>query len=206
MRAHLGWLLVVAACTQAACNQAPTPQKDGPDQSPAEAPGAAESAAPSGAAQADDVMDGCPGEQSGQGCGDTPPADAEKTHFGKAFALSAEESLATAASRLGASEGGSGEETVKVSGTVEAVCQKKGCWMELRDGDASAKVFTYAGEFFLPIGTAKGRKALVEGKLKVKTLTEKFAQHLAEDQGEDPGQVTGPQRKLVLEATSVELL
>ena len=93
-----------------------------------------------------------------------------------------------------------------MSGTVEAVCKKKGCWMELRDGDTSAKVFTYAGEFFLPIDTAKGRKAVVEGTLKVKTMTQKFAKHLAEDQGVDPSTVTGPQKKLVIDAKSIKLL
>jgi hypothetical protein len=95
---------------------------------------------------------------------------------------------------------------VQVSGTVEAVCKKKGCWMELKDGDTSAKVFTYAGEFFLPVSIAKGRKAVVEGKLKVKTMTQGFAKHLAEDQGEDPSAVTGPQKKLVIDAHSIKLL
>lgn len=152
-------------------------------------------------AAAPEMMDECPGKTAGHSCSDTPPADAASTHFGRAFQLSENEPLSAAAARVG-----DAEETVQVSGTVEAVCKKKGCWMELKDGDTSAKVFTYAGEFFLPVGTAKGRKAVVEGKLKVKTMTEKFAQHLAEDQGEDPSKVTGPQRKIVIEAESISLL
>jgi hypothetical protein len=191
MRVHALTLVLLLGC-----NQTPTPQKE------VAAPStAAPSAAATVATQADDVMDDCPGHTAGNSCGDTPAGDATKSHFGHAFQLDKRETLSAAASRIG-----DREETVQVSGVVEAVCKKKGCWMELKDGDTSAKVFTYAGEFFLPVSIAKGRKAVVEGTLKVKTVTKKFAQHLAEDQGEDPSKVTGDERKLVLEAKSISLL
>jgi hypothetical protein len=196
MRVHPLTLVLLLAC-----NQTPTPQKE---------VAAPSTASPSTSAQvatrAADVMDDCPGHTAGKSCGDTPAGDATQSqigaaHFGQAFQLDKRETLATAASRIG-----DVEETVQVSGIVEAVCKKKGCWMELKDGDTSAKVFTYAGEFYLPVSTAKGRKAVVEGTLKVKTMTKKFAQHLAEDQGEDPSKVTGDERKLVIEAKSISLL
>lgn len=192
MRAELACFVFALGSASLAlgCNQTPTPHKDAPP---------TESAA--AAAKADDVMDECPGKAAGHECSETPPADANKTHFGQAFELDKREGLSAAAARLG-----DAEEVVQVTGVVEAVCKKKGCWMELRDGDASAKVFTYAGEFFLPVDTAKGRKAVVEGTLKVKTMTQKFAKHLAEDQGEDPSKVKGPVKKLVIDAKSISLL
>jgi hypothetical protein len=101
---------------------------------------------------------------------------------------------------------GDAAETVQVTGTVDAVCQKKGCWMILKDGDVTARVFTHAGDFYLPVDTNKGRKVVVEGELKAKQVSQKFAQHLEEDKGGDPSKVTGPQRELVLDATSLTLL
>ncbi len=193
-------MLLLGGTALAGCNSTTTPQKDGAN--PGATATATSTAAPQAKAPAgDDVMDDCPGHKAGNSCGDTPAADEKQTHFGKKFTLDKEETLTAAAKRVG-----DGGEVVQVSGTVEAVCKKKGCWMELRDGDTSAKVFTYAGEFFLPVSTAKGRKAVVEGELKVKTMTKKFAQHLAEDQGKDPSTVKGPVKKLVIEAKSIKLL
>jgi hypothetical protein len=172
------------------CNHSPTPKKDE----------AAATASPE--APAADVMDECPSHAADDSCADAEATTAsDQTHFGQAFQLDQREPLSKVAARIG-----DAEETVQVTGTVEAVCKKKGCWMELRDGEASAKVFTYAGKFFLPVDTAKGRKAVVEGTLKTKTMTKKLAQHLAEDQGDDPSKVTGPVKKLVIEAKSISLL
>lgn len=171
------------------CEQAPAPTKDAP-------PETAEAAKP----EAAEVMDECPGEQK-DSCGDAQEAAADESRFGKGFALGEREALSAVTQRL--KDDGA---TVQVSGTVDSVCAKKGCWMVLRDGDVTARVFTHAGDFYLPINTAKGRKAVVEGQLKAKTISEKFAKHLAEDKGEDPATVQGDQREWVMDATAIELL
>ena len=92
-----------------------------------------------------------------------------------------------------------------MKGTVDSVCQKRGCWMVLRDGETTARVFTHAGDFLVPVGTAKGRVAVVEGKLEARTMSKGFAKHLAEDEGKDPAQVAEPKRELVIQATAVAL-
>jgi hypothetical protein len=174
-----------------ACNNAPAPPTK-------------DTAATAAAAAKPELMEECPGEDKSS-CGDQSPepASADQKHFGGAFAVDKREELSAALKRLGDNSKG---ETVQVSGTVDAVCKKKGCWMVLKDGDITARVFTHAGDFYLPLDTNKGRKCIVEGALEPKTVSEKFAKHLAEDQGKDPSKVAGEQREWVLQATSIELL
>ena len=178
----------------AACESGSAPSPD-----PAAAKPAA-TAAPAGSQAAVEVMDDCPGEKKDDGmCSHPPEVKDDAKHFGSAFAKTASEPLTTVAGRLGTAE-----ETVQVSGTVDSVCQKAGCWMILKDGDVQARIFTKGANFYLP-KTIAGQKAVVEGTLKAKVMSEKFAKHLAEDKGEDPSKVTGPSKELVMNATAVAL-
>ena len=206
-------ILGVAACQQ----PAPAPAQEAPTKdAPATATPAADAKTAPGtavtktAADGEEVMDGCPGEEDSAGaeeehagCGEIEAATAKEGHFGKPFALDKRESLTAATTRLASVEAG---ETVQVTGTVDSVCKKKGCWMVIKDGDNSARIFTHAGKFFMPVDTNKGRKVVVEGELKPKTMSERFAKHLAEDKGDDPSTVKGPTKEWVLNATSAELL
>jgi hypothetical protein len=54
--------------------------------------------------------------------------------------------------------------TFQTTGTVTAVCQHMGCWMEIKD-DASEAHIKMAGHAFFVPKTASGRKARVLGKL-----------------------------------------
>ena len=54
--------------------------------------------------------------------------------------------------------------TFATTGTVTAVCQHMGCWMEIKD-DASAAHIKMAGHAFFVPKTASGRKARVLAKL-----------------------------------------
>jgi Rieske Fe-S protein len=54
--------------------------------------------------------------------------------------------------------------TFATTGTVTAVCQHMGCWMEIKD-DASAAHIKMAGHGFFVPKTASGRKARVLAKL-----------------------------------------
>ncbi len=95
-------------------------------------------------------------------------------------------------------------EKVRVSGIVESVCQKAGCWMILKDGDVKARIFTKQDNFFLPKDIA-GKKAEAEGTLRARTLTKKFAKHLEQDKGGDPSKVTSGSREFLMTATAVAL-
>lgn len=67
------------------------------------------------------------------------------------------------------------------SGRVGKICQTKGCWMMLTEGDAMVRVMT-GHRYFLP-KDASG-DAVVYGTLKRKEMTAEQAAHMAKDGGE----------------------
>ena len=72
--------------------------------------------------------------------------------------------------------------TVRLQGTIDSVCQTKGCWMQL--GTQSPTVFVkfkdYA--FFVPKDSS-GRVAIVEGTMTMKQETVEQTKHYLEDAG-----------------------
>ena len=95
------------------------------------------------------------------------------------------------------------ERTVAVRAEVHEVCQKKGCWTILRDGDAFVRVRFADYAFFVP-KDSRGRTALAQGSLTVRTLSEREARHYAaETAGGDPNAIEGPQREVGFLATGV---
>ena len=67
---------------------------------------------------------------------------------------------------------------VRTEGRISAVCQRMGCWMELRDARERAVRVPMAGHsFFLPRDIS-GRVALVQGPLRVRPLSEAEREHL----------------------------
>ena len=92
-------------------------------------------------------------------------------------------------------------ERVLVEGMVVAVCEMKGCWMDIASDRAYEKIQVKVddGVIVFPV-SARGRQALVEGVVEILELTEEQAiaqaQHRAEELGEefDPSSVpSGPQ-------------
>ena len=69
------------------------------------------------------------------------------------------------------------------SGRITQVCQKKGCWMILADGERYARVDFNDHAFFIP-KDASG-PAQVRGVLHAATLDEGEREHLKEDGAED---------------------
>ncbi len=67
-----------------------------------------------------------------------------------------------------------------ISGRVGKVCQKKGCWMTLSDGDVMARVMTDY-KFVLPKDLSG--EVVVFGKLEALELDQKEIAHLAKDSG-----------------------
>jgi len=145
-----------------------------------------------------------PAEEA-MGCGGKPLVEASATaqggiHFGKTFDLPETSPLGKVAAT--ATDGQ--ELTVRVTGTIDKVCQKKGCWMVVKDGDFQARVIMKDAAFTVPLDST-GKPAQVEGTLKVKVFSEAQAKHLAEDGGQDPSTVTGEKKEFLLTATAVEI-
>lgn len=72
---------------------------------------------------------------------------------------------------------------VKVSGQVTEVCQAKGCWMILVDGDQFARITFKDYSFFVPTQTSMQR-AVVYGTLEASSLSAETAAHYAQDAGD----------------------
>lgn len=91
------------------------------------------------------------------------------------------------------------DKTVLIEGEILDVCPMMGCWMEIKsnDGDGKIKVKVKDGEIVFPT-EAKGKTALVEGKVYKFELTKEKAiehfEHVAEEKGEkfDASTITGP--------------
>lgn len=76
----------------------------------------------------------------------------------------------------------SDEQFVKIQGQITEVCQAKGCWMILVDGDTYARVTFEDYGFFVPIETSM-QQSLVYGILSESVLSGADAEHYAQDAG-----------------------
>jgi hypothetical protein len=97
---------------------------------------------------------------------------------------------------------------VRVRGDVDGVCQKRGCWLRLRDGAHQARVRFRDYAFFVPLDLA-GRTVVVEGTAAVTVTDERTRRHYAEDAGRSPAEVaaiTGDETALQITADAVEVL
>lgn len=137
----------------------------------------------------------CPhGGGHGEAAGSATPG-----HFGAVFALKDPKPLAQVLA--GAKEF---KEPVQVSGEVDSVCQKKGCWMVMKDGEAQARILMKDHAFTMPMDT-KGKPVVVEGTIEARTFNEAQVKHLEKDAGRDPAAVAGERTEYVLTATGIEL-
>ena len=83
---------------------------------------------------------------------------------------------------------------LKISGLVTEVCQARGCWMILVDGDSHARIFFEDYGFFVPTDTSMQR-AVLFGTLSEQVLSHEAAEHLAEDAGREALFASGEQIK-----------
>lgn len=93
-------------------------------------------------------------------------------------------------------------EEITLETEVAEVCEKKGCFFVANDGTNSARITFKDYGFFIPTDS-KGKKVKLIGTFEVKTLSEDQAKHYAEDAGEDPEAIEGPQKEYSIVATSV---
>lgn len=101
--------------------------------------------------------------------------------------------------------------STKVVGEVEAVCQKKGCWMNIGDEEAGQSTMMVKFKdygFFVPMDIA-GRRVVMEGYAYREVTPVEELKHLAEDAGkskEEIEAITEPKEELKFLATGVLLL
>lgn len=93
---------------------------------------------------------------------------------------------------------------IRVTGTVSKVCERKGCWLQISDAGQDLFVkFTCPVEGRLVPMDAIGKKAIVQGELAIKEVSEADARHIAEEGGKTPAEVAkivGPQKQITLKS------
>lgn len=88
---------------------------------------------------------------------------------------------------------------LRLEGTIERVCQNKGCWLELKQGERSIHVTFEGYSFFVP-KDATHRAVALEGKLIVKEPLKERVAHL-----ESEGAGEAASAKVSIEATGVAI-
>lgn len=93
---------------------------------------------------------------------------------------------------LAAAESYNGRAVI-VEGQIVDVCQNKGCWMTMMDGDREMRVTFKDYGFFVPFD-AGGKYARVEGIFEIKDVPADEAKHYLEDAGkyDEAAKITGP--------------
>lgn len=132
-----------------------------------------------------------------------PPLGHPAGIFGAGVELSKATPLGTVAKKVRELHG----RPVRVDGFLKDVCRKKGCWTVLRDGKTEVRVKFRDYSFFVP-RDASGRRAIVQGIVSEKTISEAEARHYAEESGkpEEAKKIKGPQKIMAFMATGVEIL
>ncbi|MCU0339700.1 MAG: DUF4920 domain-containing protein [Spirosomaceae bacterium] len=129
-------------------------------------------------------------------------AQAQDGYFGEKI----NDNNAVAAAELPAKMGKQEKMTAKVAGTVESVCQAKGCWMKVVTADGQTMRVTFKDYgFFVPKDIA-GKTVVFEGEAKMKTTSVAELKHYAEDAGkskEEIAKITQPKHELTFVADGV---
>jgi hypothetical protein len=122
------------------------------------------------------------------------PAAASATKLGEPISASTPAiALATVVKDPNAYKG----KSFVTTGTVTAVCQEMGCWMEIKDASTQAHIKMAGEKFFVP-KTSAGHKARVQGKLVESASGDVECEHETDQAGTQVA-------KLQLEASGVEL-
>lgn len=98
------------------------------------------------------------------------------------------------------------EAKVKVKGTVETVCKKKGCWMNVQSA-AGESIFVRFEDygFFMPLD-CEGAEVIMEGVVFKEITPVDELKHYAEDEGkskEEIAAITEPKEEFKFTATGV---
>lgn len=125
---------------------------------------------------------------------------------GDTFGKKIDDKKAIEASVLPAKMGSEETMNAKVTGTVESVCQVKGCWMKVKmDNGETMRVMFKDYAFFVPKDIA-GKTVVFEGEAQKKTVPVEHLQHYAQDAGkskEEIAKITEPKQELTFIADGV---
>ena len=94
---------------------------------------------------------------------------------------------------------------VKVRGTIDQVCQAKGCWMTMPVGEESMRITFKDYGFFVP-KDAGGKNTVIEGLITKQVTDVETLRHFAADAGKSPEeleQITEPKVEYTFEAVGV---
>lgn len=94
----------------------------------------------------------------------------------------------------------------KVEGTVESVCQMKGCWMKVKTGDGQTMRVTFKDYGFFVPKDIVGKTVVVEGTAETTTTPVDELRHYAQDAGkskEEIEKITEPEKALTFVADGV---
>ena len=118
--------------------------------------------------------------------------------IGKAYVVAIDEVLDNAEQYTG--------EPIILEGTVNAVCQRKGCWMEMatKKGGRAIRVTFKDYGFFVPTDS-KGMKVRAEGKVMVKVLSKEDVDHYVGEGASIKRNPDGSANEVTFVATGVEL-
>ena len=128
--------------------------------------------------------------------------DASVRTFGKPLSLKKTLSLQEAIQQPAKYQ----NQKVLLEGKISEVCQMKGCWLMLSDGERAIRIKFEGYSFFVP-KDSRGKKVRAEGRLIQETLSEDMARHFAAEQltKSDPSEIKGPQRVVTFEAAGVAI-
>lgn len=100
------------------------------------------------------------------------------------------------------------ELAVKLEAPIEAVCQKKGCWMDLKTTTGESVRVTFKDYAFFMPKDASGKTAIVDGTAKIEETSVADLQEYAKDAGKTKDEIAAikePKKELVFEASGVIL-
>jgi hypothetical protein len=100
---------------------------------------------------------------------------------------------------------GGDDANVIVEGNIVDVCQMKGCWMRVSDGEQELFVRFQDYGFFVPMNAA-GHDVVMHGTAVEKELSVEELRHYAEDAGKSPQEIaaiTEPETRVTFYADSV---
>lgn len=94
----------------------------------------------------------------------------------------------------------------KVEGTVESVCQMKGCWMKVKTGDGQVMRVSFKDYGFFVPKDIVGKTVVMEGIAETTTTPVSELRHYAQDAGkskEEVERITEPEKALTFVADGV---
>jgi hypothetical protein len=97
---------------------------------------------------------------------------------------------------------------ILVRGTINDVCQRKGCWLMVTDGVEEMRVTFKDYAFFVPTDS-DGRNVMIEGVVTEEEISEGAAKHYASESmtadSASVNEIKGPQKIVTMEATAVAI-